>query len=113
MGLNTSCWGSDISVYMGGCQLCTPWFIWDPGAVDQPEILTVAYVNSRPRTSLRLLSSFPPGGTGSASRHEDLPGPPKEPKIMAQYSNIESIGSIGSIILAILEVQVVDDGTPA
>ena len=35
-----------------------------------------------------------------------LPGPPKEPKIMAQYPKIESIGSIGSIILAILEVQV-------
>ena len=36
----------------------------------------------------------------------ELPGPPKEPKIMAQYPKIESIGSIGSIILAILEVQV-------
>ena len=35
-----------------------------------------------------------------------LPGPPKEPKIMAQYLKTESIGSIGSIILAILEVQV-------
>ena len=35
-----------------------------------------------------------------------LPGPPKEPEIMAQYLKIESIGSIGSIILAILEVQV-------
>ena len=33
------------------------------------------------------------------------PGPPKEPKIMAQYPKIESIGSIGSIILTILEVQ--------
>ena len=31
-----------------------------------------------------------------------LPGPPKEPKIMAQYPKIKSIGSIGSIILAIL-----------
>ena len=35
-----------------------------------------------------------------------LPGPPKKPKIIAQYSKIESIGSIGSTILAILEVQV-------
>ena len=35
-----------------------------------------------------------------------LPGPPKVPKIMAQYPKIESMGSIGSIILAILEVQV-------
>ena len=34
------------------------------------------------------------------------PGPPKEPKIMAQYPKIESTGSIGSIMLAILEVQV-------
>ena len=34
------------------------------------------------------------------------PGPPKEPKIMDQYPKIESIVSIGSIILAILEVQV-------
>ena len=33
------------------------------------------------------------------------PGPPKEPKIMDQYPNMEGIGSIGSIILAILEVQ--------
>ena len=31
--------------------------------------------------------------------------PPKEPKMMAQYLKIESIGSIGSNILAILEVQ--------
>ena len=37
----------------------------------------------------------------------ELPGPPKEPKIMAQYPKIESTGSIGSITLAILEVQVV------
>ena len=36
----------------------------------------------------------------------DLPGPPKVPKIMAQYPKIESIGSIGSITWAILEVQV-------
>ena len=36
----------------------------------------------------------------------DLPGPPKEHKILAQYLKTESIGSIGSIILAILEVQV-------
>ena len=34
------------------------------------------------------------------------PGPPKEPKIMAQYPKMGSIGSIGSMILAILEVQV-------
>ena len=32
-----------------------------------------------------------------------LPGPPKDPKIMAQYPKI---GSIGAMILAILEVQV-------
>ena len=31
-----------------------------------------------------------------------LHGPPKEPKIMAQYPKTESIGSIGSIILALL-----------
>ena len=35
-----------------------------------------------------------------------MPGPPKEPKIMDQYPKIEGIGSIGSIILAILEAQV-------
>ena len=35
----------------------------------------------------------------------DPPGPPKEPKIMAQYPKIESIESIGSIILGIFEVQ--------
>ena len=35
-----------------------------------------------------------------------IPGPPKEPKIMDQYPKIETIGSTGSIILAILEVQV-------
>ena len=35
-----------------------------------------------------------------------VPGPPKEPKRMAQHLQKESIGSIGSIILAILEVQV-------
>ena len=35
-----------------------------------------------------------------------IPGSPKEPKIMAQDLKIESIGSIGSIILPILEVQV-------
>ena len=29
----------------------------------------------------------------------ELPGPPKEPKIMDQYPKIESIGSIGSILL--------------
>ena len=42
----------------------------------------------------------------SLGRMNKIPGPPKEPKITAQHSNIESIGSIGSIILAILEVQV-------
>ena len=36
-----------------------------------------------------------------------VPEPPKEPKILARYPNIESKGSIRSIILAILEVQVV------
>ena len=35
-----------------------------------------------------------------------LLGPPKEPKIMARYPKIESLGSMGSIISAILEVQV-------
>ena len=39
-------------------------------------------------------------------RDFNIPGPPKEPKIMAQYRKTESIGSIGSIISAILEVQV-------
>ena len=46
-----------------------------------------------------------PEGASRGSGH--VPGPPKEPKIMAQYSKIESIGSVGSIILAILEVQVI------
>ena len=41
--------------------------------------------------------------------YTDIPGPPKEPKIMAQCLKTESIGSIGSIILAILEVQVDTD----
>ena len=36
-----------------------------------------------------------------------VPGPPKVPKIMAQYPKIESMGSMGSILLAILEVQIV------
>ena len=31
----------------------------------------------------------------------ELPGPPKEPKIMAQYLKIETIGSKGSAVLAI------------
>ena len=35
-----------------------------------------------------------------------IPGPLKEPRIMAQYPKIESIGSIGSTILALLELQV-------
>ena len=35
-----------------------------------------------------------------------LPGPPKEPKIIAQYPKIESIGSIGSIVFAFLEVGI-------
>ena len=35
-----------------------------------------------------------------------LPRPPKEHKIVTLYPKIESIGSTGSIILAILEVQV-------
>ena len=38
-----------------------------------------------------------------------IPRPPKESKIVAQYPKIESIGSIGSIILAIFEVQVFAD----
>ena len=44
--------------------------------------------------------------TKATSRWLQLPGPPKEPKIMAQYPKIESRGSIGSIILGPLEVQV-------
>ena len=32
--------------------------------------------------------------------HEGLPKPPKEPKILAQYPEMKSIGSIGFIILA-------------
>ena len=36
-----------------------------------------------------------------------VPGPPKVPKTMAQYPKIESMDSIGSILLAILEVPVV------
>ena len=39
-------------------------------------------------------------------RLQDLPGPPKEPKILAHYLKMETISSIGSIIFAILEVQV-------
>ena len=35
--------------------------------------------------------------------HMHLPGPPKEPKIMAQHPQIERIGSLGSIIRAILD----------
>ena len=41
-----------------------------------------------------------------AMQTEKGPTQKKEPKIMAQYLKTESIGSIGSIILAILEVQV-------
>ena len=41
-----------------------------------------------------------------------LPGPPKEPNIMAQYPKIESVGSVGSILLAILEVQVLQVDAP-
>ena len=36
----------------------------------------------------------------------EVPGPPQKPKIMAQYPKIEALGSIGSIISAILEIQV-------
>ena len=43
---------------------------------------------------------------GFASSTAALPGIPKEPKIMALYPKMESMGSTGSIILAILEVQV-------
>ena len=51
---------------------------------------------------------MPARGPRGPKRHgsygmRDLPGPPKEPIILAQYLRIESIGSIGSIILAILE----------
>ena len=34
----------------------------------------------------------------------EVPGPPKEPKIMAQDLKLETMGSIGSILLAFLEV---------
>ena len=59
----------------------------------------------------RCLMSVPlkPDQYGAMRPHaskEPLPGPPKDPKIMAQYPKIESIGSIRSIIFAILEVQV-------
>ena len=43
---------------------------------------------------------------GSGDPPRGLPGPPKEPQKLAQYPKIESIGSIWSIILAIVEVQV-------
>ena len=36
---------------------------------------------------------------------EYKPGPPQAPKMMAQYPKIEKTGSIGSIVLGILEVQ--------
>ena len=42
------------------------------------------------------------GRTGALKPESQVPGPPKEPKILAQYPKIESIGSIGSIILAIV-----------
>ena len=52
----------------------------------------------------------PPGRPESASdskySNKVVPGPPKEPKIMALYPKIESISSIGSMILAVLEIQV-------
>ena len=35
-----------------------------------------------------------------------IPGSPKGPKIMAQYSKTETISTIGSIILGILQIQV-------
>ena len=47
------------------------------------------------------------GMDGVSTAVYEEPGPPTEPKIMAQYPKIESIGSIsiGSSILALLEVQ--------
>ena len=42
----------------------------------------------------------------AAQTSATLPGPPKVPKIMAQYPNIKSRGSIGPIILGVWEVQV-------
>ena len=41
-----------------------------------------------------------------ASPNIRIPGPPKEPKIMAQYPKMDSKDSIGSIVCAILELQV-------
>ena len=46
------------------------------------------------------------GGCCQHRRVDQVPGAPKEPKRMAQYPKIETIGSIGSITFAILEVQV-------
>ena len=43
---------------------------------------------------------------GAPVRSRALLGPPRKPKIMALSPKVESIGSRGSIILAILEVQV-------
>ena len=54
--------------------------------------------------SLKCIQEVPQIG---ASVHDvRVPGPEKGPKIMAQYSEVESIGSIGSVILANLEVRV-------
>ena len=40
------------------------------------------------------------------SDYRAIPGLPKEPKIMARYARIVTIGSMGSLVLAILELQV-------
>ena len=44
--------------------------------------------------------------TGSDPSSVELPGPPKEPKILALDHKVKNTGSIGSIVLGILEVQV-------
>ena len=51
-------------------------------------------------------TAFRAGGRGLFFLPSRLPGPPKEPNIVAQYPKIESIGSVRSIILPIWEVQV-------
>ena len=66
------------------------------------------------RHSLRLLQTIQDRATAPLlsfivnlqTSFKYLLGPPKEPKTTAQHPRIETIGSIGSIVLAILEVQV-------
>ena len=74
-----------------------------------------ALVTSAPKEMPRPYSHVPPARDDVWRRGDMLisiciymyvPGPPKVPKIMAQYPKIESMGSIGSTLLGILEVQV-------